>query len=165
MIPAKGPGIYRCITADIPNVFPCILFWYWIFHLLRLVSTNSRDKHGERLKFMYFACKNTENDSKVWCALIGQKNTNVFCHQSETRTAATVCNWSGKTLSPEAVLSVLLFSSRHFFRPFRLSLAPGHYMPPGLRECLRLQPLKLYDEHLLMSTTKRNQKDRQWATV
>ena len=21
------------IIADIPNVFPCILFWYWIFHL------------------------------------------------------------------------------------------------------------------------------------
>ena len=32
--------------------------------------------------------------------LIGQKNTNVFWHQSEARTAATVWNWSGKTLSP-----------------------------------------------------------------
>ena len=31
--------------------------------------------------------------------LIGQKNTKVFWHQSEARMAATVWNWSGKTLS------------------------------------------------------------------
>ena len=45
--------------------------------------------------------------------------------QSEARMAATVCNWSGKTLSPGALLAVLYFSSCHiFFRPFRLSLVP-----------------------------------------
>ena len=35
----------------------------------------------------------------------------------------TVWNWSGKTLSPGALLAVLYFSSCHIFRPFRLSLA------------------------------------------
>ena len=46
-------------------------------------------------------------------------------HQSEARTAATVWNWSGKTLSPGALLAVLYFSSCHiFFRPFRLFLVP-----------------------------------------
>ena len=47
----------------------------------------------------------------------------VFWHQSEARTAATVLNWSGKTLSPGVLLAVLYFSSCHiFFRPFRLFL-------------------------------------------
>ena len=48
--------------------------------------------------------------------LIGQKNTKVFWHQQlEVRTAATVWNWSGKTLSPGALLAVLYFSSCHIF--------------------------------------------------
>ena len=50
-----------------------------------------------------------------------------FWHQSEARTAATVWNWCGKTLSPGALLAVLYFSSFHiiiFFRPFRLFLIP-----------------------------------------
>ena len=33
-----------------------------------------------------------------------------FWHQSEARMAATVWNWSGKTLSPGALLAVLYFS-------------------------------------------------------
>ena len=57
--------------------------------------------------------------------LIRQKNTKVFRHQSEARTAATVWDWSGKTLSPGALLALLyFFSSCHIFRPFRLSFAP-----------------------------------------
>ena len=39
-------------------------------------------------------------------------------------TAATVWNWSGKTLSPGALLPFLTFVRAIFFRPFRLSLAP-----------------------------------------
>ena len=38
-----------------------------------------------------------------------------FWHQSEARTAATVWNWSGKTLSPGALLAVLYFSSFHIY--------------------------------------------------
>ena len=49
-----------------------------------------------------------------------EKKTQVFWHQSEARTAATVWNWSGKTLSPGALLAVLYF-------------APGSpRMPPAL---------------------------------
>ena len=55
--------------------------------------------------------------SPPFCLLIGQKNTNVFWHQSEVRTASTVWNWSGKTLSPGALLAVLYFSSCHIFPP------------------------------------------------
>ena len=47
-----------------------------------------------------------------------------FWHQSEARTAATVWNWSGKVLSPVALLAVLFFSST-FPRPL--------YLPLGLR--------------------------------
>ena len=49
--------------------------------------------------------------------LIGQKNTKVFWHQSEVRTAVTVWNWSGNTLTPGALLAVLYFSSCHIFLP------------------------------------------------
>ena len=40
-----------------------------------------------------------------------------FSAQSKGRTAATVWNWSGKTLSPGALLAVLYFSSCHIFPP------------------------------------------------
>ena len=58
--------------------------------------------------------------SPPFCLLIGQKNTKVFWHQSEARTIPTVWNWSGKTLSPGALLAVF-----HFLSP--------HYLPLGLR--------------------------------
>ena len=60
---------------------------------------------------------------KVCCSLIGQKNTNVFWHQWEARTAATVWNRSGKTMFPGARAWKLL--SRLFFRP--------NWLPFGLR--------------------------------
>ena len=41
----------------------------------------------------------------------------VFRHQSEARTAATVWNWSGKTLSPGALLAVLYFSFVPYVSP------------------------------------------------
>ena len=49
--------------------------------------------------------------------LIGARKTQVFWHQSEARTAATVWNWSGKALSPGVLLAVLYFSSCHIFSP------------------------------------------------
>ena len=54
--------------------------------------------------------------SPPFCLLTGQKNTKVFWHQSKARTTATVWNWSGKTLSPGALLAVLFFSSCHIFK-------------------------------------------------
>ena len=56
--------------------------------------------------------------------LIGQKNTKVFWHQSEARTAATVWNWSGKTFSQGIFSPFFTFFRAIFSRPFRLSLAP-----------------------------------------
>ena len=55
--------------------------------------------------------------SPLFWLLIGQKNTKVFWHQSAARTAVTVWKWSGKTLSPGALLAVLYFSSCHIFPP------------------------------------------------
>ena len=43
-----------------------------------------------------------------------------FWHQSEARPAATVWSWSGKTLSPGALLAVLYFSSFHIYFSARL---------------------------------------------
>ena len=40
-----------------------------------------------------------------------------FSAQSEGRMAATVWNWSSKTLSPGVLLAVLYFSSCHIFLP------------------------------------------------
>ena len=72
--------------------------------------------------------------NKNACDLVRQNRAMLFyvtvvtkpsSHQSEPRTAATVWNWSGKTLSPGALLAGLYFSSCHiFFRPFRLFLVP-----------------------------------------
>ena len=56
--------------------------------------------------------------------LIGARKLLCFSAQSEGRTAATVWNWSGKTLSPGALLAVVYFFRAIFFRPFRLALAP-----------------------------------------
>jgi len=95
------------------------------FPLVHKASANSQDERGEQLNFMYFACTDTRNDSKVCRSLIGQKHRNVFWHQSEARTAATVWNLSGKTLSLGALRPRSLLFFRPFFsRPFRLSLAP-----------------------------------------
>ena len=59
-----------------------------------------------------------------------QKNTKVFWHQSEVRTAATVWNWSGKTLSPGALLAVLYFFSCHIFSA-RLDFRSPPLSAPG----------------------------------
>ena len=75
---------------------------------------------------MYFVCKNTRDDSKVCCSLIRQKKKRFFA-QSEARTATTVWNWPGKTFFTGTLFPVLYFTSRHFSRPFRLSLAPTIY--------------------------------------
>ena len=66
--------------------------------------------------------------SPLFWLLIGARKTQVFWYQSEARTAATVWNWSGKTLSPGALLAVLYFSSRHIFPPVSTFPRP-HYLP------------------------------------
>ena len=49
--------------------------------------------------------------------LTGARKLLCFSAQSEVRTAATIWNWSGRTLSPVALLAVLDFSSCRIFPP------------------------------------------------
>ena len=74
-------------------------------------TKKSKERREELLGTMSY--QTSSKRSPPFCLLIGQKNTKVFWHQSEARTAATVWNWSGKTLSPGDLLAVLYFSSCH----------------------------------------------------
>ena len=56
----------------------------------------------------------SKRSSPSWL-LIGARKLVFFWHQSEARTGATVWNWSGKTLSPGALLAVLYFSFVPYF--------------------------------------------------
>ena len=64
-------------------------------------------------------------------ASAGARKTQIFWHQSEARTAATVWNWSGKTLSPGALLTVLYFSSFHIYFSGRLDFPSPPLSAPG----------------------------------
>ena len=77
--------------------------------------------------------------------LIGARKLGFFWHQSEGRTAATVWNWSGKTLPSAALLAALYFSFVPYFS-VRLDFPSPPISAPGSpRMCLftRQQPLKL----------------------
>ena len=62
--------------------------------------------------------------SQPFWMLIGARKLLCFSAQSEARMAATVWNWSGKTLSPGIFSPFFTFLRAIFFRPFTLSLAP-----------------------------------------
>ena len=62
-----------------------------------------------------------------------------FWHQSEARTAATVWNWSGKTLSPEALLAVLYFFVPYFTA--RLDFLSPPLSAPGSPRMITTIPL------------------------
>ena len=86
-------------------------------------TKKSKERREESLGTMSY--QTSSKRSPPFWLLIGARKFVFFWHQSEARTAATVWNWSGKTLSPGALLAVLYFSSCHiFFRPFRLFLVP-----------------------------------------
>ena len=86
-------------------------------------TKKSKERREEPLGTMSY--QTSSKRSPPFWLLIGARKTQVFWHQSQARTAATVWNWSGKTLSPGALLAVLYFSSFHiFFCPFRLFLVP-----------------------------------------
>ena len=79
------------------------------------------------------SCQTSSRLSPPFWLLIGARKTHVFWHQSEARTVATVWNWSGKTLSPGALLAVLYFSSCHIYFSARLDFPSTLYLPLGLR--------------------------------
>ena len=86
-------------------------------------AKKSKERREDPLGTMSY--QTSSKRSPPFWLLIGARKLVFFWHQSEARTAATVWNWSGKTLSPGALLAVLYISSCHiFFRPFRLFLVP-----------------------------------------
>ena len=93
-------------------------------------TKKSKERPEEPLWTMSY--QTSSKRSPPFWLLIGQKNTNVFWQQSEARTAVTVWNWSGKTLSLGALLAVLYFSSCHIFPPVE-TFPWLHYLPLGLR--------------------------------
>ena len=78
-------------------------------------TKKSKERREEPLGTMSYQIS-SKRSPPFWL-LIGQKNTKVFWHQSEVRTAATVWNRSGKTLSPGVLVAVLYFSLCHIFPP------------------------------------------------
>ena len=58
-----------------------------------------------------------------------------FSAQSEGIMVATIWNWSGKTLSPGALLAVLYFSSRSFFSAHLDFPSPQLSAPGSPRMC------------------------------
>ena len=76
-------------------------------------TKKSKERREEPVGTMSY--QTSSKRSPPFCLLIGQKNTNVFWHQSETRTMVTVWNWSDKTLSLGALLDILFFSLCHIF--------------------------------------------------
>ena len=78
-----------------------------------MAQKKSKERREEPLGTM--SCQTSSKRSPPFRLLIGARKTQVFWHQSEDRTAAIVWNWSGKTLSPGALLTVLYFSFVPYF--------------------------------------------------
>ena len=80
-----------------------------------VAQKKSKERVEEPLGTMSY--QTSSKRSPPFWLLIGARKTQVFWHKSEARTAATVWNWSGKTLSPGALVAVLYFSSCLIFPP------------------------------------------------
>ena len=78
-----------------------------------MAQNKSKERREEPLGTMSY--QSSSKRSPPFWLLISARKTQVFWHQSEDRTAATVWNWSGKTLSPGALLTVLYFSLVPYF--------------------------------------------------
>ena len=78
-------------------------------------TKKSKERRVEPLGTMSY--QTSSKRSPPFWLLIGARKLLCFSAQSEGRTAATVWNWSDKTLSPGAFLAVLYFSSCHIFHP------------------------------------------------
>ena len=91
----------------------------------------SKERREEPLGTMSY--QTISKQSPPFWLLIGARKLVFFWHQSEARTAATVWNWSGKTLSPGALLAVLYFSSFHIilYFPAHLDFPSPPLSAPG----------------------------------
>ena len=81
-------------------------------------AKKSKDRQEEPLGTTSY--QTSSKRSPPFRLLIGARKLVFFWHQSEARTEATVWNWSGKTLSPEALLAFLSFCSFHIYFSARL---------------------------------------------
>ena len=88
-------------------------------------------KNGEKSPCGTMSYQTSSKRSPPFWLLIGARKLVIFWHQSEARTAATVWNWSGKTLSPGALLTVLYFSSFHIYFSSRLDFPSPPLSAPG----------------------------------
>ena len=106
-------------------------------------------KNGEReepLRTMSY-----QTSSKRWppfWLLIGARKLVFFWHQSEARTVATVWNWSGKTLSPGALLAVLYFSSFPIHLSARLDFPSPPLSAPGSPRMEFIRLISLINSYL-----------------
>ena len=92
-------------------------------------TKKSKERREEPLGTMSY--QTSSKRSPPFWLLIGARKLVFFWHQSEARTAATVWNWSGKTLSPGALLGVLYFSSSHIYFSARLDFPSSPLSAPG----------------------------------
>ena len=92
-------------------------------------TKKSKERREEPLGTMSY--QTSSKQSPPFCLLIGARKLVFFWHQSEGRTAATVWNWSGETLSPGALLAVLYFSSFHIYFSARLDFPLSPLSAPG----------------------------------
>ena len=83
-----------------------------------------------RLTFSFRQLKKVPGRPPPFWLLMGARKLLCFSAQSKGRTAATVWNWSGKTLSPGALLAVLYFSLCHYFSA-RLDFPSPPLSAPG----------------------------------
>ena len=105
-----------------------------------MAQKKSKERPEEPLGTMSY--QTSSKRSPPFWLLIGARKLVFFWHQSEARTAATVWNWSGKTLSPGALLAVLYFSSCLIF-PRRLDFPSPPLSAPGSP---RMQIYNLYSK-------------------
>ena len=91
--------------------------------------------------------------SRSFWLLIGARKLLCFSAQSEGRTAATVWNWSGKSLSPGTLLAVLFFFFVPYF-PARLDFPSPPLSAPGSPRMETGQIYKLRKETLPPSQNK-----------
>ena len=93
-------------------------------------GTKKRKERREELLGTMSYQTSSKRSPSFWL-LIGARKLVFFWHQSEARTAATVWNWSGETLSPGALLAVLYFSSFHIYFSTRLDFPSPLLSAPG----------------------------------
>ena len=92
-------------------------------------TKKGKERREEPLGTMSY--QTSSKRSPPFWLLIGARKLLFFWHQSEARTAATVWNWSGKTLSPGTLLAVLYFSSFHIYFSARLDFPSPPLSAPG----------------------------------